>query len=83
MIEIDSVLCKKPDVSLVADVSGRHSGEAEVLYFVRACLSKFTAVAQDEYTNHAWTLQEIQTGYRHLGHAYFDYLGWPEETKKK
>jgi hypothetical protein len=83
LTEVDTILGKKPDVSLVADVSGRHSGRTEVLYFVRMCLNKFTGVVQDEYTNHAWTLQEIQSGYRHLGHGFFDYCGWFEEAKQK
>ena len=83
LTEMDTIPGNMPDISLVAEVSGRHSGVAETLHLVRTCLNKFTGVAQDEYTNHAWTLQEIQTGYRHLGHGFFDYLGWFEETKWK
>ena len=65
-----------PAVSLIVDISGRHPGDRELKEFVSAVLSKFDGFAQDEYTTHCWTLQEIASGHQEEGHPFFDYLGW-------
>src|SRR5882724_6249983 len=48
-----------PTVSVVADVSGRHSGDKQVREFVSALLSEFEGLAEDEFTDGFWTLDEI------------------------
>ncbi|HZS07197.1 MAG TPA: hypothetical protein VFD58_20340 [Blastocatellia bacterium] len=68
----------KPDVSIIADVSGRHGGDQEVKSFVNSMLSSFKGVARDEYTYHSWTLEEINSGTLIQGHPFFDYRGWYE-----
>ena len=74
-------LGKKPDFTIVADVSGRHPGDVEILHFVNICLSKFSGFAQDDYTEHLWTLQEIRDRQIYQEHRFFDYLGWYEYEK--
>jgi hypothetical protein len=54
-----AVLGGGPSVSLSADVSGRHPGDAEVRNFVSQVLSEFDGVAEDEYTEGFWTKAEI------------------------
>jgi hypothetical protein len=81
--EIVDALGQKPDVSLAADVSGRHPGVKEVAHFVKLCLRNFRAVAGDDYSSHAWTLSEIQSRRLYLGHPFFDYVGWHEEDKQR
>ena len=66
----------EPAVSLMVDISGRHPADQEVKEFVAAVLSKFHGVAQDDYTEHCWTLHEIVSGHEAEGHPFFDYLGW-------
>lgn len=74
-------LGREPTVSIVADVSGRHPADEQVRAFVCGLLSAFEGVAQDEYTNHCWSSEQIMTGYRVQGHPFFDYKGWHEEYK--
>jgi len=76
LAEVISVLGEHPYISIKADISGRHPGNKEVDYFMQLCLRTFKAVAQDDYSSHAWTLSEIQSGHQHQGHSFFDYLGW-------
>ena len=79
---LETTLGSVPDVSVSADVAGRHQGGAEVRAFVEAMLVRFGGVAMDDYTSHAWTLAEIQAGARVEDHLFFDYLGWYKELKK-
>lgn len=53
------VLGNEPSVSIVADISGRHSGTGEVFEFVEKILTKFDGVAQDDRSEHCWTLEEM------------------------
>ena len=66
----------EPMVSLGVDVSGRHAGDQQVKEFLSAVLSKFHGIAQDDYTEHCWTLEEILSGHKEEGHTFFDYDGW-------
>lgn len=76
-----AMLGGKPSVSLSADVSGRHSGDAEMREFVSRILSKFDGLAEDEYTEGFWTMEEIIREYRKPsnlsgkweGQTFFDY----------
>ena len=75
---IVTTLGGEPTSSLVAHVSGRHDGTAEVYAFVTACLTRFTGAAQDEYSNHCWTLPELECHAQFQGHPFFDFRGWYE-----
>jgi hypothetical protein len=71
-----------PSVSVIADVSGRHPGDTEVVQFVRTLLQEFAGVAQDEYTSHCWTLEEVLAGHQVQAHPFFDYLGWYNDQRE-
>ena len=73
----------EPAISLIVDVSGRHSGDRELKEFVSAVLSKFDGFTQDEYTNHCRTLREIVSGHQEEGPPFFDYLGWHKERQEQ
>jgi hypothetical protein len=81
--EFQRVLGGLPDVSLVADVSGRVDGEAEIFAFVQYFLNRYSGLAMDDYTNHGWVLNEIINGASIQGHPFFDYLGWNEGLHSK
>lgn len=66
----------EPAVIVVADVSGRHSGTEEVCSFVSTFLRAYSGVAQDDYTQHLWSGDEVEKGARVEGHPFFDTLGW-------
>lgn len=68
-----------PTVIVVADVSGRYPGDAQVQSFIVTMLNKFQGLAQDDYTDHCWNAQEVRSGFRVRGHPFFDYRGWFEE----
>jgi hypothetical protein len=72
---LSEVLGGEPAVSLGVDVSGQHAGDQQVKEFLSAVLSKFHGVAQDDYTEHCWTLEEILSGHKEEGHTFFDYNG--------
>jgi hypothetical protein len=74
--DLERALGKRPDVSVVADVSGRVPGDAEVRAFVECLLTRFRGVADDEFAHHCWTLPEIRSGAKVGGHHFFDYEGW-------
>lgn len=74
--EIIRQLGHEPSVVIMADVSGRHPGDEQVSRFVTAILTQFPGVAQDEYTPHCWTLDEVLQGDLVDGHPFFDYRGW-------
>jgi hypothetical protein len=58
-------------VSLIANVSGRHNGAEQVHHFVEALLTCWSGVAQDNYSDHLWTLPEIRAGTAIEGRLFF------------
>lgn len=48
----------EPEVTVVADVSGRHSGRKEVIQFLKSVMEKFDGVIQDD-SDEVWTLNEV------------------------
>ena len=66
----------EPTASLVADISGRHAGDEQAHSFVCLLLTMFPGVAQDDYTTHCWSLEQIRNNAKIQGHAFFDYKGW-------
>lgn len=75
-----AALGQTPSVIVIADISGRHPGDAEVRMFLRLLLHRFRGIAKDDFTEHGWTLDEIETGQLVEGHGFFDYKGWYEST---
>jgi len=80
--QLQTALGKMPDVIVIANVSGRTPGDAEVRQFVECLLDTFHGVAQDEYSGHCWTLAEIRSCATIQGHSFFDYEGWFRDTKQ-
>jgi len=78
---VQAALGKMPDVNLIANVSGRAPGEAEVRQFAECLLDTFHGVARDEYSGHCWTLAQIRSCTTIQGHPFFDYEGWYRDTK--
>lgn len=68
-------------VSVIADISGKFNGTSEINDFVNILLSKFEGVAQDDYTNYFWKLNEIQNGIKIEEHHFFDCKGWYEQNQ--
>jgi hypothetical protein len=66
----------EPSISIIADVSGRHPGSEQVRHFVTSLLGRFSGAAQDDYSPHLWSIDEIVSGHRVHGHPFFDYTGW-------
>src|ERR1700689_4123236 len=48
-------------VSVSADVSGRHPGDEQVRDFAYGLLSEFGGLAEDDWTDGWWTLDEIMS----------------------
>ncbi|WP_164929082.1 hypothetical protein [Gloeobacter violaceus] len=80
MNSLASELDQMPSVSIIAHVSGRVPGGAEVRWFTESVLGTFRGLAQDEYSPHYWTVAEIRSQAIAHGHPFFDYEGWHENT---
>lgn len=78
---LKSSLGRMPEVSVMADISGRIPGDAEVRHIVAFLLRHFRGVACDDYTTHCWTLDEIEADLHVQGHRFFDYEGWHRESE--
>ena len=63
----------KPSVVLSVDVSGRHDGTQEVEWLVKNLLALHRGYAQDDYSDHLWTHEELIAGAKFLGHRFFDF----------
>jgi len=73
---LETALGKMPDVSVIANISGRAPADVEVRLFAECLLGTFRGVAEDGYSNHYWTLVEIRSGARFQGRTFFDFEGW-------
>jgi hypothetical protein len=72
LVALASALGREPATSVIADVSGRHSGDEQVRSFVTTMLRQFAGLAQDDYTEHYWTATEVLSGFQMKGHRFFD-----------
>lgn len=72
-----------PIVSVIADVSGKIPGDAEVRRLCRILLSRFRGFALDDYTYHFWSLAEIEAEALREGHPFFDYDDWFTESTSR
>ncbi|MEZ0112984.1 hypothetical protein ABH920_007009 [Catenulispora sp. EB89] len=71
---IESVLGYRPTWAVQADVSGRVDGTPEIRDFLGRVLED-GGVAVDDYSDHCWTLQEIESGFTIEGLGFFDFRG--------
>ena len=76
LVELKSRFHGQLPLGIIANVSGRHDGTQQVLRFVRTLLMWRTGVATDDYTDHLWSLTEIEAEARYDGLAFFDYDGY-------
>jgi len=60
-------------------VSGRDDGTEEVYSYLGELLKNYKGFAMDDYTNHLWSLSEIQNNKRIDGHLFFDFEGWYDQ----
>jgi hypothetical protein len=60
-------------ICVMADISGRTPGDAEVLLLADHMLGKFYGLAQDDYSDDLWTYEEIKHRKIKSGHYFFDY----------
>jgi hypothetical protein len=67
-----AVTGQRPDWVLEIDISGRIDGTDEI-HQLLALLLEHGGVAFDDYTEHPWTLQEIQSGASVDGLRFFDF----------
>jgi hypothetical protein len=70
-----SVTGQRPEWALQIDISGRIDGTDEI-HQILALLLDHGGVAFDDYTEHAWTLQEIQSGALMDGLRFFDFRAY-------
>jgi len=64
LAELSRALGREPETSVVAEVSGRHAGDEPVRHFVTVLLAKFAGLAQDDFTGHYWTSEEVASSYK-------------------
>lgn len=67
-----------PTAHVIAHVSGRVPGDAEVRFLAKCLLGQFPGFAFDDFLSysHAWTLHEIESGLLIDGLKFFDYQGY-------
>jgi hypothetical protein len=63
-----------PTWAVVINVSGKLDGTDELCRLVLALLDP-GGVAFDDYSDHAWTATDIESGTRHDGLSFFDFGG--------
>ena len=71
------IVVPAPSSSLFIRLSGTVPGRQELLRLAIGLLEAVpSSVAEDDYTDHLWTLDELRRGASVEGHPFFDYLGW-------
>lgn len=71
---LDEALGQHPTWALQIGVSGRIDGSTEVRDLLSHLL-RAGGVAVDDYSDHCWTLQEVQHELKVDGLGFFDFLG--------
>lgn len=74
---LEAALGHRPTWAVQVDISGRIDGTAEVCDLA-ALLLRRGGVAFDDYSKHAWTLQEIESGAEIEGLRFFDFRAYYE-----
>ncbi|MCQ4206430.1 hypothetical protein [Streptomyces longispororuber] len=76
---LDSALGYHPTWALQVNVSGRIDGTAEIRSFLSHILHA-GGVAIDDYSDHCWTLEEIDSEHKVDGLGFFDFRTHYERT---
>jgi len=74
--DLVSKLGVEPKMSISVDISGRHDGKNEVMKFLASFLEINEGYVMDDYTDYAWSFNEINNSVLVEGHPFFDYNGW-------
>jgi hypothetical protein len=69
---LEAALGSRPSWAVQVDISGRIDGTAEIRDLV-SCLLQDGGVAVDDYSDHCWTLCEIETDLKVDGLGFFDF----------
>jgi len=79
--QLESALGKMPDVTVIAQVSGRVPGDVELRDLAECLLGTFRGVAKDEFSDHYWTIEEIRAKVSFGGLSFFDYARWHRDQQ--
>ncbi|SFL78920.1 hypothetical protein SAMN05192584_12731 [Streptomyces pini] len=79
---LDAALGHHPTWGVQADISGRIDGTAEVRRLAALLLER-GGVAFDDYSEHAWTLREIETEVEVEGLRFFDFRTYHERHRHR
>lgn len=79
---LEAALGYRPTWAVRADVSGRIDGTAEVRHLATLLLRQ-GGVAFDDYSEHAWTLGEIESGTAIEGLRFFDFRAYHERHRQQ
>lgn len=70
-----------PDfIGVSADITGRSDGVKAATLFCVELLEQFGGFANDDYSDHFWSLEELKQNSTYLNHTFFDTWGWSRET---
>jgi hypothetical protein len=69
---LEAAIGPRPNWAVQIDISGRTDGTVDVHRILEILLDR-GGVAFDDYTSHAWTLQEISSGVTVGGLRFFDF----------
>ena len=71
-----------PSLVIIVDISGRHDGTSEVHDLMKGLLSTYDGYAQDDFSEHLWSYEQIADSSEYAGHPFFDFKGWYREDRK-
>src|SRR4051812_22037225 len=71
---LTAVIGHRPAWAVVINVSGRVDGTEQLRRLVLSLLD-VGGVAMDDYSDHAWTANDIRSGARYEGLSFFDFRG--------
>ena len=80
LAELDAAVGNRPRWAVQIDVSGRVDGTADVRQLLELLLDS-GGVAFDDYTDHAWSLQEIMAGSTFDGLRFFDFKKYHDRRR--
>ncbi|MFE2542059.1 hypothetical protein [Actinacidiphila glaucinigra] len=78
---VEAALGYRPTWAVLMDISGRIDGTAEVRHLAGVLLRE-GGVAFDDYSEHAWTLGEIESGTAIEGLRFFDFRTYDERHRQ-
>ncbi|HEY1172367.1 MAG TPA: hypothetical protein VGH19_13450 [Verrucomicrobiae bacterium] len=76
LVDLVKALGQMPSIALIADISGRINGEKEAKFITDKLLSVFSGVANNGYSEHYWSLTEINSDATREVLRFFDSQGW-------